>query len=43
MVVVGEDEDGEDQLALVTLRDIKEGEFYMILEVENAVKKRRLV
>ena len=29
LVVVGKNEDGEEQLALVTMRDIKEGKLYM--------------
>ena len=36
LVVVGENEEGEEQLALVTLQDIKEGEFYIIFDSKDA-------
>lgn len=32
LVLMGENEEGGDQLALVTLKDIKEGEFYILLD-----------
>jgi hypothetical protein len=35
LVVVGDENEGEEQLALVTLRDIKEGEDYVMFESEN--------